>query len=322
MIVNNDIEFDIQKTILKKKKVKNRKFYVEYDKLTYQVLGIAPYDNTISNPRHANLELDENELLREIFYKKIPLHKLRIRHDPESNTKILYQYREHKKWEFDYVYGENNTKNFIHLHCDFVTKKINANFIYENFKEEYTKERTTEFQLSSMPDQMEVYCIDKKEPSKLYDKLVLNIKDLFNNHNQTFSCKWLPNDSSAIDNLAFIHYNHSFNISVDREPYYVTVASSNVLKPAIIFKQIGDTLQIQSIMKETKNFNLEEKITFYMYSSADPSQIIDSVTLNTNKLDNFNLVELKLKSTKKIKMISNYHHLHIEDANDSTYYKF
>jgi hypothetical protein len=156
MIVNNDIEFDIQKTILKKKKIKSRKFYVEYDKLTYQVVGIAPYDNTVSNIRHANLELDENELLQEIFYKKIPLHKLRIRYDAESNTKVLYQHREHKKWEFDYVYGENNTNNFIHLHCDFVTKKINANFIYENFKQEYTKERTTEFQLSSMPDQMEV----------------------------------------------------------------------------------------------------------------------------------------------------------------------
>jgi hypothetical protein len=95
-----------------------------------------------------------------------------------------------------------------------------------------------------------------------------------------------------------------------------------MLKPEIVFKQIGNVLQIQSAMRETKNFNLEEKITFYMYSSADPSQIIDSVTLNTNKLDNFNLVELKLKSTKKIKMISNYHHLHIEDANVSTYYQF
>jgi len=318
----DDVEFDVQKTILKKKQVKSKKFYVEYDKLTYQILGIAPYDNAVTNPRHANLELDENELLREIFYKKIPLHKLRIRYDAESKTKILYQYREHKKWEFDYVYGENNTKNFIHLHCDFVTKKINANFIYENFKQEYTNEQLSESQLSSMPDQMEIYCMDKKEPSKLYDKLTLNIKDLFNSHNQTFSCKWLPNDSSAIDNLAFIHYNHNFNISIDKEPYYATVASSTELKPEIVFKQIGTVLQIQSVMRETNNFNLGEEITFYMYSSADPSQIIDTITLNTNKLDNFNLVELKLKSNKKIKMISNYHHLHIEDANVSTYYQF
>ena len=37
----NDDEFDIQKTILKKKKVKSGKFYVEYDKLTYQVLSLS-----------------------------------------------------------------------------------------------------------------------------------------------------------------------------------------------------------------------------------------------------------------------------------------
>jgi hypothetical protein len=318
----DDVEFDIQKTILKKKKVKNRKFYVEYDKLTYQVLGIAPYEVKLDNPRRANLELDENDLLHEIFYSKVPLHKLKIRYDADTDTKILYKHREQKRWEFDYVYGENDSKNFIHLHCDFVTKKINANFIYENFKQEYTKEKTTEYHLAMMPESMEVYCIDKQEPSRLYDKLTLNIRDLFYNQDQIFSCKWLPDDPSLLDNLSFLHYNHSFKISVDKDPYYVPVASSTKFKPTLVYKQIGNKLQIQSVMSETKNFNLDNEITFYMYSSNDPSQILDTVTLNTNTLDNFNLVELKLKSNKPVKVISNYYHLHIEDANVSTYYKF
>ena len=321
MININDDEFDIQKTILKKKKIKSSKFYVEYDKLTYQVLSVSPYDAPVNDARRTTLEIEENDLIKEIFYNKSPLHKLRIRYDHESGARVLYKHRENRRWEFDYVYGENDGDNFFHLHCDLVTKKISANFIYDNFKQEYTKERTTELQLATMPDKMDIFCIDKKEPSKLYDKLTLNIKELFSNHEQTFSCKWLPNEHELFDNLGFLHYNHDFKITVDKDPYFIPIASAS-LKPTLVYKQTGNRLQIQSVMSESQNFNLDNEITFYVFSSNDPGQILDSITLNTNELDDFNLVELKLKSNTPVKIISNYHHLHIEDANVSTYYKF
>jgi hypothetical protein len=320
-MLNTDDEFDIQKTILKKKKIKNSKFYVEYDKLTYQVLGVSPYNAPVDDPRRTTLEIEENDLIKEIFRNKSPLHKLRIRYDHETKSRILYKYREHKRWEFDYVYGEATGDNFIHLHCDLVTKKISANFIYDNFKQEYTKERTTEFQLENMPERMEIFCIDKKEPSRLYDKLILNVKQLFSNHEQTFSCKWLPHEHEKFDSLGFLHYNHNFKISVDKDPYFVPIATASQ-KPTLVYKQLGNKLQIQSVMRETQNFNLDKEITFYVFSSTDPSQILDSITLNTSELDDFKLIELKLKSKIPVKIISNYHHLHIEDANVSTYYKF
>ena len=71
-----------------------------------------------------------------------------------------------------------------------------------------------------------------------------------------------------------------------------------------------------------KNFNLNNDITFYTYNKSDPSQILEQITVNTADLNNFNLVELKLKSTTPVQMISNYQHLHIEDSNDNAYYKF
>jgi len=317
----NDDEFDIQKTILKKKKIKNSKFYVEYDKLTYQVLGVSPHNVLNEDPRRTTLEIEENDLIKEIFYNKSPLHKLRIKYDHDSESRILYKHQDRRRWEFDYVYGETDGDNFIHLHCDLITKKINVNFIYDNFKQEYTKENTTEFQLENMPDKMEIFCIDKKEPSRLYDTLELNIKELFSNHAQTFPCKWLPNEHIKFDNLGFLHYNHDFKVSIDKEPYYVPIATVG-FKPLLVYKQTGNKLQIQSAMRGTQNFNLDKEITFYVFDSNDPSQILDSITLNTNELDDFKLVELTLKSKTPVKIISNYHHLHIEDANVSTYYQF
>jgi hypothetical protein len=131
----------------------------------------------------------------------------------------------------------------------------------------------------------------------------------------------LPDDADKLDTFDFLHYNHNIRISVDRDPFYIPIAKESY-KPAILYKQFKNRLQIQSVINESKNFHLDSNITFYLFDSTEPGEILDTITLNSSDLDNFNLLEFKLKTTKKVKMISNYSHLHIEDANVSTYYQF
>lgn len=322
-MLNNveDNEFDIQKTILKKKSVKSSKFFVEYDKLTNQVLKITPEHIETENPRCDILVVDENDLIREVFTNKISLHKLKVRYDYESNTRTVVKHYQKHRWEFDYIKTDNDPENFIHLYCDFVSKKIVANFIDKNFLKDYTKERTTELQLSNLPDWLDVYCIQKHDPSKLYGTMSLNLKKLFTDQEQSFQCSWLPDDESYFNDLTFLHYNHDIKLTVDKEPIYVPIVSA-AYKPTMVYKQSEDILQLQSIIEEAENFRLGENITFYLYDANDPSVILDTVSLNTESLNNFNMIELKLKNNTPVKVISNYSHLHIEDANVSTYYKF
>ena len=321
MFDDNDIEFDIQKTILKKKENKNSKFYVEYDRLTNQVIAVAPERNSLSNARHAFLEVEENDVIRGIFENKTPLHKLKVRYDYNTNSRVLYKSRELSRYEFDYVRSSRDNDNFIHLHCDVVSKKINVNFVDSIFLKEFTKERVNELTLANLPASMSVYAIDKHEPSKLFDTIDINFKKLFLGLEQRFNCFWLPDDVTKLETIDFLHYNHNIRLSVDTDPLYVPIHTESY-KPAILFKQIDNKLVIQSIIGESKNFYLDNKITFYLYDPAEPGEILDTITVNSSDLDNFNLLEFNLKTTRKIKMISNYSHLHIEDANVSTYYQF
>lgn len=320
-IDDNEIEFDIQKTILKKKENKNSKFYVEYDRLTNRVIAVAPGQGNLSNSRHGFLEVDENEVIRGIFENKTPLHRLKVRYDYTNNTRILYKSREISRYEFDYIRSSNHQDNFIHLHCDVVSKKINVNFIDSTFLKEFTRERVDELTLSNLPNNLAVYAIDKHEPSKLFDTIDINFKKLFLGVEQRFNCFWLPNDAADLASFDFLHYNHNIQLSVDKDPLYVPIHTESY-KPTILYKQVGNRLQIQSAISESKNFYLDSKIAFYFYDPSEPSEILDTITVNSSDLDNFNLLEFKLKTTKKIKMISNYSHLYIEDANVSTYYQF
>lgn len=322
MIDENDFEFDIQKTILKKKENKNSIFYVEYDRLTNQVFGITPDKFKPENIRHAILEVQENDLIRAIFNNKIALHKLKVKYNHANNTRTLYRQREISRYEFDFIRGsKDGDDNFIHLQCDVISKKINVNFIENIFLKEFTKERISEVTLAELPKELPIYCIDKYEPSKLFGTINVNFKRLFNGYEQRFNCFWLPDDPAKLDTIDFLHYNHNIRISVDDNPFYLPVASE-IYKPTILYKQIKNRLQIQSVISEAKNFQLDDRITFYLFDSAEPGEILDTITLNSSDLDNFNLLEFKLKTTKKVKMISNYSHLHIEDANVSTYYQF
>lgn len=321
MFEKDDNEFDVQKTILKKKQRKNSSFYVEYDKLTYQVLGIYPEKIAVSNIRNTLLEVPESSLIREIFNNKISLHRLKIKHDYQTGTKVLYKNYELKKWEFDYIRTNKNEENFIHLHCDVISKKVTANFVEQNFMNHFTTETVNEMNLSQLPSNLNVYAIDKHEPSKLLGTINLNFKQLFLEKQQRFNCVWLPDSLTELENVDFLYYNHDLKIAVNSNEEY-TPKINIALKPAILYKQQGNILEIQSVMNDTKNFHLNDTIDFYLYNANDPSQILDVVSLNTQQLDNFNLVEVKLKTKKPIKMISNYHYLHIEDANVSTYYQF
>ncbi len=321
MFDRDDSEFDIQKTILKKKEHRNGKFYVEYDKLTNRVFSVTPTYTQITEFRRGQLEIDENALIRDIFNNKIPLHTLRVKYDIESNSRILYRQTHSRKSEFDYITVEKNKKHFINLHCDPVSKRIVISFDDIYFKNQLATERVNETVLKELPDQIPIYCIDKHEPSRLYDTLHIDLKTLFSEHEQKFWCAWLPDDKSQLDSIDFLHYNHGLSITVINDIVEEPIAVTNI-KPAILYKQVKNKLQIQSVIEETKNFYLDENITFYLFDVNNPDKILDTISLNSSDLDNFSLLELKLKTTKSVKMISNYSHLHIEEANDSTYYKF
>jgi hypothetical protein len=322
MFEEDDIEFDIQKTILKKKENKNSKFYVEYDRLTNQVFGVTPDRIKPGNIRHTLLEVEENNLIKSIFENKISLHKLKVRYDYATDARTLFLQRELSRYEFDYIRSAKpGEDNFIHLHCDVVAKKINVNFVENIFLEEFTKERISELTLGELPADLSVYCIDRHEPSKLFDTIDINFKKLFNGYEQRFNCFWLPDDSSFLDKIDFLHYNHNVRLSVGKDPFYIPVGKESY-KPAIIYKQIKNKLQIQSAISESKNFHLGPEITFYLFDASEPSVILDTITVNSSDLDNFNLLEFNLKTTKNVKMISSYSHLHIEDANVSSYYQF
>ncbi len=321
MQLHDDNEFDIQKTILKRKTSKNRKFFVEYNKLTNQVLKITPTPIEDVIFKHAVLEVEENDLIREIFNNKISLHKLKIKYDHESNTRILIKQYQHHRWEFDYIKSDNNPANFVFLQCDFISKRIKAIFLKENFLVAHSKEIVSESHLASLPASLDVFVADKNEPSKLFGSITLNFKQLFIEGEQTFVCHWLPDAQASIDEISFLHYNHGIKLTAKAEPADVEVTSTEY-KPNIIYKQTSNKLQLQSIMESTSNFRLDDTIVLYMFDAHDPSIILDTVSLNTNKLNGFNLIELVINTTKPVKVISNYSHIHLENSNVSSYYKF
>jgi hypothetical protein len=186
---------------------------------------------------------------------------------------------------------------------------------------QYSNEQANEHVLSVLPDNLLIYCIDKFEPSCLFGTLDVNLKKLFLENQLRYYCPWLPDDVELLNSIDFLHYNNGIKITAGTEPFYDTIAKTN-LKPAVVYKQEGKKLKIQSVIGESKNFHLDDKITFYLFNSSDPGQIIDTINLNSSDLNNFNLFEINLNTTTPVKLISNYSHLHIEEQHANTDYQF
>lgn len=325
---NNDLldlideeEFDVQKTILRKKEKRKHQFYIEYDRLTNSIIKISPNVIYPSDIRKDILIKEEDKLITDIFLRRVPVNRLRIKYNRKSNQKILYLQNNFIKNEFNYVLNNSNAHEFIYLHCDLTGKKININFISDNFKNLYSDDILSEQNLAETPQYLNLFCINKFEKSYLYDRLKINMEDLFRDMELSYRCNWLPDSEKEFKNLGFLHYNYDFNISAGTDPLLVPIEKYDH-KPNIIYKQEQDKIIIQSMIVNINNFRLDNTIKFYFFDYYDPTTVLGSLELDSTILNNYGQYQYNLFDSRLVKILSNYSHLHIEKIYDNSYYKF
>ena len=306
-------EFDIQKTVLKKRDgVKDQQVYVEYDQLTYSIISISPIKIETPIKRNRIEIVDPSQLTARIFDNKIPLSKIVIKKNKDTRKFELHQSKQVYKGEFDFKFATTKEQSYFHINCDVVSKSIEVVFDYEMFKIHFSEERIVETDLADFPDCIEIYCIDKNERSKLFDTITVNTFDLFQNYGIKYRAKWLPNSEEEMEKISFVYYNYNQIISTGK----VSKKTKNNLtyKPNILYNQEGNVLKLQSTMQNVTSFKLKEDITLYPYSEYDPTKILGSIKLSSDQFNNYNYLEVKLSTSKKVKLISDCFHLHIEES--------
>jgi len=316
-----DDEIDIQQTVLKKRSTKKeQELFVEYDRLTFTVCTVSPVKIEPSKNRNLVTAVPESNITARLFQNKMSLANLVVKRNEINNSLELAENKVKRKSEFDFVFASNEP-SYIHLNCDLVSKKITVRFDYIIFKSLMYQERILEKDLAALPDLITVYCLDKTERSCLLGKIVIPIRELFNLHSLDFTCKWLPDNEQRFENIGFLYYDNDQTISVGHSisSYLPTISK---YKPNLLYKQQGNVLYLQSMMQDVNSFRLGKDITFYHFCKNDPSVMLGSVLLNSTKLNNYNYFEVAINTTKEVRLISNYFHLHLEESDAVTDYQF
>ena len=318
--VDEDGEFDIQHSVLKKRTTNNEYIvYVEYDKLTHGVISVSPNLLAESTRRSSVVQIAQSELTKKVFDSKISLSKLMIKKNQSSGKLELIQYKQRKKTEFDFVFATSNEHSYIHLNCNVVSKQIVISFDDTVFKQNFSTEKLTENDLEELPDYIEIYCIDKTERSRLFGKFSVSTKELFEKYELSFACLWLPDTDDQLKNIGFLYYNDNQIISMGNQTK-IKVENNLEFKPNLLYKQHGNVLKLQSTMHDINSFRLGEEIILYLYQKYDPTKMLDTIKLNSNQLNNYNQFEIKLRSSKKIKLLCNYQYLYTKEENVNSYY--
>lgn len=311
-------EIDIQQTVLKRRnKTDNQQIYVEYDRLTYSILAISPIKIEASTRRNKIEAIEPSQLTTKIFDNKVPLSKVIIKKNKDTGKLELHQARVAFKSEFDFVFATKEELSYFQIHCNVVSKNIDILFDYELFKLHFSQDRIVEKDLANFPDLIEIYCIDRNERSKLYDKITVKVFDLFQQHSLRYKATWLPNNDADLEKLSFVYYNDNQLISIGNVSKEHTNKSK--YKPNILYSQEGNVLKLQSTMQNVNSFKLNDDLTLYPYAEHDPTMILGSIQISSDQFNNYNNIEIKLNTTKKIKLATDCFHLHIEESNVNSY---
>lgn len=316
-----DDEFDIQLSVLKKRNAKKeQQVYVEYDRLTYNIASISPTEILASSRRSVIIKVNPSNLITKVLDNKLSLSKLKIKKNQDNGILELIQYKQRHKSEFDFIFATTTEHSYIHLVCDVISKNIHIRFDDDIFKFNFSTEKLTEKDLEELPSYIEIYCTEKNEPSRLLEKFTISTKELFEEHEITYRCAWLPDNAEQLKNIGFLYYNDSQIISVGTRSFEQPTANNFEYKPNLLYKQQGNVLKLQSTINDIDSFRLHNDLILYFYQKYDPAKMLGSIKLNSKELNNYNQFEIKLSTDKEVRLLCNYLHLHTEEENASTYY--
>lgn len=323
-IVLQEYEFDVQPRLLRKKEKKPAEFYVEYNKLTNDILEITPQPKQPSTIKHGIFITKQADLINKIFDGKIPLGKLHIKHNSNKTKEISLSPQNFYRSEFDYVFARHNTDRApLHIYCDIIMKKLTIDLDYQRLKYYLSMDNLTESKLERNNGHFNIFCIDRKDRTRLYDKININIFELCNIQKIEKKCSWLPDNPVQFNNIGFVYYNNELPITFSTHREIENVRSySDLERPQIVYKQHGSKLLLQSIMDDTNNFKINEDLILYIFSKYDPTRLLEYKKIKRSLLNNFNLYEIDLSYDIPIRLATDHLHIHLEDSNVSTYYRF
>lgn len=313
-IVEDIEEFDIQSSVLKKRNVElEQKVYVEYDRMNYSVVSVSPISIEPSTKRNAIQIITRSELTNSIFGNKVPLSRLVVKKNKETKKFELQFITRTIKSEFDYVFATNEERSFIHIDYDSISKNIEVIFDYEIFKDKFVTENMSERDLEDLASRLEIYCIDKTERSRLFDTISIDIAELFKFHSIRCPAPWLPNEHDQLKNIGFVYYNNNQKISLNGAPKITT--NSLKYKSNILYSQVGNVLKLQSNMQNVTTFYIADNVMLYSYSKQDPTKMLGSYKVSRDQFNNYNYFEIKMKTSQKVKLVTDCFHLDIEESN-------
>lgn len=321
-----EVSDDSESKLLKKKQKKEVEFFVEYDRLTGTIIEITPEEKLKTETvRHGIFTTKQLDIIDKIFNGKVSLSKIYVRSDKDGGKEIAIGSETHPNLsEFDYKFATyDSAAGAIHIHCDCVMKKITISVDYEKMKQFLSIDDLNESRLEKSNGHFNIFSIDSKDRTKLHDKITINLFELCNSQQIEKRCSWLPDDPAQLKNISFVYWNNELPITYSSSPaqenYRLTLRYQ---KPQIIYKQQGSTLFLQSVMKDSNNFKINEEIVFYAFSKYDPSRLLETKKVNKTNLNNFNLYKIKLITDQPVRLTTDHLHIHLEESNVSTYYRF
>lgn len=322
---DDEAEFDIQPRLLKKRTKVQNKFYVVYDKFSNTVISISPEASTDTlSVRTGVFTTEHTELVEKIFTGVTPLNKLSITYNKKTHSRELVLHsRSRAHSEFDFVQAYRSaTPAPIHITCDLVFKKITVDIHYDRFKEYMSAAELDEISLERSNAHIQLFCIDPTDPTRLLDRLTVNIFELCNNQRLEKQCGWLPDDAEQLDKVSFIYYNNDLPISFSTSTDVQLISKPLLItKPQLIYRQEPGKILIQSTMEYANNYKINDNINLFFYQQTDPTQLLFSRKIPRTELNSFNLIELNIEEKMPVRIITDHHHIHIEDGNGSTYYR-
>lgn len=158
----------------------------------------------------------------------------------------------------------------------------------------YLSTQTPEYVLELSNSGIVYYLFDKLDPTLLYDRYTIRLKDLIRDECIKFKADWLDLMRTHEFRLLTSNVGIESNIVIDDQYVkdhldYETVDTEVYPETPSMKLIVADgVMTVQSLLIDPENYKLDENFNLYIHKENEPESLLRTYTINRNELANHN----------------------------------
>jgi len=298
-------------------------YYVMFSKSSGEIHSITRAPSTAVGVQMKEMFIDESNELNQLFANQLNFENIKVKYDIGRKHYGLVSSKDYSSiMDREFILVDTTVasdRNVLDIVFNVTNKQVFFKLNYDQLNY-YLSTQTPEYVLELTNAEIIFYVFDNSNPTLLWDRFEINLKQLMDQEFLCFDAPW--SDIMRTGKYKILTSNIGVDYTVSIDDQYVRdhleyetpfQKDDNFEAASFSLTVYEDNLVITSYMDNPKNYKISESLNLYIHVEHEPEYLLRTYTINRRDLaDRKEFVLGKNEFTSRISAVTDHRHINVE----------